>query len=289
MATLYPENLQYVPKGGQSSSGAILPGLMKKLQEDVRKATSDNMQKTISSDFVPQYGTPTDVGKNILERFRQGGLGFKTEEPIVTPSERYEPIPSYEQFLPTDTKKITPRWVSPTEEAKISSLPTTVGGGQYVIDPSQAGQLIKSERTLVDYGFKNKLLGGLPSKHFQVDHIIPLWAGGSDTISNLQNLDLPTHQVKTNIQAVPLTLLANGKINLNQARMMALTWKDKDASSLPNVGENGMYSVDFAEKTAKQWEEQASKPKPVSFKDIYKGIPKAMQEFGKGWLPTPVR
>ncbi|MEK7553654.1 MAG: hypothetical protein AAB504_03185, partial [Patescibacteria group bacterium] len=89
--------------------------------------------------------------------------------------------------------------------------------------------------------------------------------------------------------AIPLTLLANGKINLNQARMMALTWKDKDATDLQSVGNTGMYNVGYAEQIAKKWEEQASKPKSVSFKEVYKGIPEAMKDFGKGWLPTPVR
>ena len=291
MATLYPENQQYVPKGGQPSSRAFLPGLMKKLQEDVRKATANKMQESISSNFIPQYGTEPNAGKTTLEQFKKGEFGFETGTPISPSSERYESLPSYGQYVPADTKDINaPRWVSPGEQAKVSNLPG--GMGSYMIDPSQQGKLIKSERVLVnqDYnpGFKDKLLGGLSPMDFQVDHIIPLWAGGADTISNLQNLDLPTHQIKTNAQAVPLTLLANGKIDLNRARSMAMTWKDKDVSNLPNVGDNGMYPVDFAEKIAKQWEEQMKKGKPVTFKEVWKGIPKAMQDFGKGWLPTPV-
>ena len=37
--------------------------------------------------------------------------------------------------------------------------------------------------------------------------------------------------------------------------------------------------VDFVEKIAKQWEELMQKGKPVTFKEVSKGIPKAMQDF----------
>ena len=128
MATLYPENQQYVPKGEQLSSKSILPGLMKKLQEDVRKATANKMQESISSDFIPQYGTEPNVDKPTLDRFRQGEFGFETGTSISPPSERYESLPSYGQYVPTDTRDINaPRWVSPSEQTKISNLPPRDG------------------------------------------------------------------------------------------------------------------------------------------------------------------
>lgn len=169
-------------------------------------------------------------------------------------------------------------------------------GGQYVFDPSNPSAMVKSNRELVTSETKKKILGALPPQLFQVDHIIPLWAGGADTPNNLQILGIADHEQKTKVQSVPLTLLAAGKINYNEARVMAQNWQHRDATAVPDLpaeGGNGLIDVKKAEEIYNQWK-NFDKNGPAFFskttwKNFQESIPEEAQKFGKGWLPDFIR
>ena len=223
------------------------------------------------------------------ERFVAGNINNSiTQDFASAPKPVIEPLPpGYASFLPADVPKTgAPRWVEPTEQTGARNWPEHMGGGQYAIDPSQPGQMIKSGRTLLtDPAVRKRVLRGLSNKFFQIDHTIPLWAGGLDAESNLQVISIPKHMDKTRAQAVALTLLAKGKISLNEAKAMAFTWQDKDLSGIPTPDDTGYISLDEAEKATARWKD----PHPFNLTNIVKEMPQAMRDFGKGWLPSPVR
>lgn len=51
-------------------------------------------------------------------------------------------------------------------------------------------------------GFKCALSGEELEEVFDVDHIVPLANGGTDTFNNLQLLNLTAHRIKTSMEAV---------------------------------------------------------------------------------------
>lgn len=109
------------------------------------------------------------------------------------------------------------------------------------------------------------MLGNRSSSLYQIDHIVPLWAGGADTAANKQVLTWNTHNLKTNIQAIPLTLLANKVINVNEARLLAMNWQDLDATDVPQRDDTGMVPLQQAMDVYKTW--QKEKADGVAIKD----------------------
>ena len=120
------------------------------------------------------------------------------------------------------------------------------------------------------------MLGGRPSSLYEVDHIIPLWAGGADTNSNLQVLARPEHDKKTKAQAVAYTLLANREINENQAKTYALTWGDRDLSDIP-APKNGVIDLDVAKKIRDKWDLQQQAAPKITAKDFFAAIPTGVE------------
>lgn len=104
---------------------------------------------------------------------------------------------------------------------------------------------------------------GLPSSSFTVDYIAPLWADGRDTLANRQIISNKDYAKKMAIQAVPLTLFVNGQFSgtteqqRSQATVMAMSWKNKDASGLPTLEElnqaGGYVPLDMAKKYVEKW------------------------------------
>lgn len=284
------ENTQYGTQGTQPAI-ANLSNIMKGLQTKSQDTSSKNVQSAITSHFNPTVAASifSPGVKSTTTPSTPTGT-FPVNTPIGQQLEgaKTEPIPGYEQFVAPDSNN---NWVSPSESATLRNWPTALGGGQYVADETQPGKLIKSSRTLWDDtlnpGGRSAALGQLSSKLYQVDHIVPLWIGGADTVANSEILDLPTHDRKTAVQSVPLTLLANGKIDLNQAKLMALTWKDKDSSGLPTPDNSGYVSLDVALKYQKKWENDITNPS--MWKYFGSSFKEEMGKFGEGWLPDPIR
>ena len=280
------ENTIYGSPGTQPSI-ANLSSLVKNLQQKTQQTSADTLKAGIVDHFYPNVAASMFSATKPVET---PGIGtFPVGESIAPQQEgtKFEPIPGYEKFVNPDERNL---WSLPSDKATLRNWPGALGGGQYVTDPTQRGALIKSERVLWDDelnpGARKAALGGLSSKLYQVDHIVPLWLGGSDTLANSQILDVPTHAKKTAVQSVPLTLLVNKKIDLNQAKLMALTWKDKDSSGLPSPDNSGYIPVDVAEKYAKKWQDDMTRSRTGEF--FGESFKESMRDFGKGWLPKPI-
>ena len=282
-------NTQYSDIGTRPKI-ADLSGLIKNIQARARENVAGNVQNSIASQFNPEVASSIFSplkSKSVQQDIRDV---LQTGTPITSQQDtRYEPVPYYTQFAPS---KAGDPWSSPTDKTVIRNFPTSLGAGQYYTDPSQRGALIKGTRVLVNEktnpGMRKSILGKLPSSLFQVDHIVPLWIGGADTMANLQVLGNKSHDKKTAVQAVPLTLLANGKINLNQAKAMAFSWQDKKIDDIPQLDENGYVSLKVAQQYKDKWEAEALRG--PSTKEFFKeSFLEEMGNFGEGWLPDPLR
>lgn len=214
-----------------------------------------------SAIFSPQVAsTPKAPAPNLF-----------ADQPIGPQGEgKVQPLPKdYNQFIPVDKNN---NWVAPTPTAELRNWPMDLGGGQYIIDPSQPGKMIKSGRGLIpdaasgDTGIRSSILGKANDNLVQIDHIIPLWLGGADTLANLQILNNVEHEKKTAIQAVSLTLLANKKIDLNQARLMALSWNSKNDTPIPTPDSKGYIPLKDAERIAQDWQDN---PKGSTLKENF--------------------
>ena len=205
------------------------------------------------------------------------------------PSTRYSEIPEDYETVPEGRYN-----VEPSTSTRFSNLPEFIGGGQYVLDPEQKESLIKSVRKY-DPIEKNRIMEGLSSRFFEVDHRMPLWAGGSDTEINKERLTIEQHDKKTKVGAVARTLYYNNKLDLPKARAFLLGWENKDVGDIM-LTDNGELSVDSAEALSKaiflkqEWE----KPKKVKvgWDDVWtemkknpviRGIQSAASGFTAGW------
>ncbi len=308
-SNLYKKQL---PQG--LSTKREIPSQIGTNSEYIRQLIAQLQQKLIArqSGQTQQAMTPEEIasGSSSLgsKVHEQQNVDYPLNEPFVQPKDRKStPIPKQDtagQEYQTWKADEQGRWVIPTETARISTIPKFLGGGQYISDPSQPGKLIKSERSaLTDPNkfaalppneqaniaqMKLMMTGG--NKNIQIDHITPLWAGGVDTLENLQPIRHDQHTIKTKIQAVPFTLLTNGIISKDQAKIMAQGWQDiaknYNVDSVPNpflksdpkTGEmSGELDLNVAKKFADEW----SKPKEQSFMDYLKGIPESRKVIGK--------
>jgi len=166
--------------------------------------------------------------------------------------------------------------VSPT--TKWRNLPETLGGGQYARDPERSQSLVKSMRQFTP-DLNTEMRRGLSSRFFQVDHIIPLWAGGSDNPENKQTLTIGLHDKKTKVGAVARTLYYNKEIDLSKARSMLMNWKNKDVEGIEindkgELAEDSNEALVIAQHKKHEWDNP--KAIKVSVSDV-------IEEMKRGW------
>jgi len=305
MANLYPENSQYEEASGPSK----FPTLTKSVQSNIKTPPVS------SPTSVSRYTAPKPTDLSGLYK----GLGtIPAEKAIGERSNTItEKVPSgYSAFMPGQKNpQGQDMWVTPSDSTYVRNYPDALGGGQYAVDPTKPGAIVKSSR-----GYEPKetmlLRGGLSPYDVQIDHVIPLNMGGVDTLANKQVLSTGEHEQKTKAQAVALTLLAQGKISTDEAKSMTLNWKNYDVSDIPmpdsfgyitNLSVDKANSLigagtqkakseyykllgmdDLAEKTKKQWDFDVQHPKGTyghslgdSIKAVWKEIPTALSHFGE--------
>jgi len=220
------------------------------------KTDYSSLLANIRSDLMSKIKKKSkDLG---LDDFRASlSDDIEKETPSVVPG-----LSSKYKFVPPGTEYN----VAPDESTKLADMKFT--GGQYITDPERVNELIKSVREYTPK-FNAISRGGLPSYLFQVDHIIPLWAGGADTEENKEVLSKPIHEKKTRIEAVARRLYYSKVFTLNEARVMALNWKDKDDEGI-ELNQQGDTSLETAKAKALEW----SKPIDFSIGDYVKGFGK---------------
>ena len=254
------------------SPGINRETLLNKIKLKIQERVSSNVQNS-------QYGEFGDFSS--LDRSVVNTSNYR-DLPSVTPREGiigtpYDPATERYSTIPEGYKsKISGGTLSPL--ARFSNIPEAMGYGQYVNDPSQPNTLFKSSREENVRWDNAMLLGGLPNDTFQVEHIIPLWAGGSDTMNNKTIMSVKDHEQKTKAQAVAMTLLYAGKIDKSSALAMAMNWKDKDVKGIEIDQNTGMIKGDglkIAEDKVAEW----NTPKGVTFKDWVNETPESVEKI----------
>ena len=236
-------------------------------------AVSPQQWSTLRDTIAPEVNAPIDQGfQQRYGAIPQDYVGFEE------PGGYYDPV----------TGETTQRWETPSDQAVVSNLP---GIGQYILDKKNPSGMVKSQRPSLTTTREERalLLRGLPPSQFQVDHIIPLWAGGSDTLANKQVIAKDRHQVKTDVQAVAFTLMAHGLIDITKARSMALTWEQKDAVDIPHANDSGMIPLESAEAIRDRWSRQSNSAPSTSLKDVLSSVPEGSKDMGKGIIPDWIR
>lgn len=246
---------------------------------------------------TPAYQDAKQAGIAQYGQLVNKGQGIPTETPFLPPlgdPNASIPVPQdYGTFMsPTtidNSKGEKLSWGTP-QTPVIKNIQGDVPG-QFVQDTSNPNLLVKTNRgsnPIADQAIHD----GRPGFMYQIDHIMPLELGGADTLANRELLTSDQNDAKTKAQAIPYTLYAHGDISLDQARTMAMQWKNRDLTDVPEPNGIGLVSdaggktgIQIARDVAHRW----SQPAVPTLKDKIGQIPQAMKDLGKGFMPDPVR
>lgn len=190
--------------------------------------------------------------------------GNKILAPTV--KSRFEPIPTDYKFIAPTAARESTDYIPTSPTAKFANLSQFLGGGQYTQDSTQPNLLEKSKTRYTPELNKTLAGGAINRNKVEIDHTIPLWLGGTDTPDNKIALPLAEHDIKTKQNAVIEALYYAGKIDLPEARVLAINWKDKDITGINPNPNTGQVSLAVAEKKLKEWQ----KPTEVSMGDVLK-------------------
>lgn len=234
-----------------------------------------NLEKLLKGTYVPKPDSKDSVTRPVEN------IEYRTYESL-DPS-----IPEGYKFdVPTKFKSI------PTPTTKFSTLPEHLGGGEYAHDPQNRGLLVQSSRE-DSFVTRERLRAGKSSRLYQIDHVVPLWAGGTDNDKNKEVISKKDHIIKTKVGAIARTLWYDNKLSLPEAQVLALNWKGKNVddiileeSSWKIAGDN---PVAIAQDKIVEWQ----KPPKITLSDWWnelKSGPKldigkgALAQFGEGLI-----
>ena len=292
MPTLYPENTNYSGISSTIKYPKITSAMSKSLEKQAQAAIKlqyaklaalqKGTPKTTDVTSKLPYGIPDTSSLSDEEKATNISSYVNTGKTLAPASafksgmtvKEYEAQTKTPYAYETPTKSYQSGFLKPEEISPLTKI-VNFEGGQFLSDPASPGKAIATARAEPDYKARELLLQGLNPNLYQIDHKIPLWAGGADTAANKEILTNSEHDIKTKMQSVPLTLLAHGAISSSEAMLMALNWKDKANYwdlNYPIPGEAGSAEgaglIDFeqAKKIAQKWKEAPDvswKPKDV--------------------------
>ena len=170
------------------------------------------------------------------------------------------PTPMAAVAAPTDYAS----WRNPSAVpigTKFANLSAQLGGGQFAVTPAGASDYdVRSKEIGNDVTRASYIPGiaGINGGAMQVDHIIPVFLGGTDTDDNKQILSIKDHLKKTKTQEVVRALYQNKIIGKKEALNYAINWQN-----LPGADEVDLTPVDQASKQNKILAEQGQATKPI--------------------------
>jgi hypothetical protein len=286
MAIKYPENTSYNVNGLSTNLPALVKAAQQSALARLQKGKLNVGNFRVGEPSPTADITPAETAASMGPLINTGqplAAGFPTSGTTISQYKNLTNLP-YNFTTPTTQYQNLGNYLQPsqiTDQAKFQNMPATLGGGQYVTEPTAPGQAVISTRPN-DWKEREIERQGLDPSLYQIDHLIPLWAGGADTLANKEVLDNAEHSIKTNIQSVPLTLLANGKISQREAMDMALTWRDKaqrDDLSYPEADASGMVPLSEAERIARAWSQTPGGLKGFTWKTFLESVPEAGQQI----------
>lgn len=278
MPAQYKENTSYWNE--PSANGRI--GFSKlraiAMQKVADLQANQGQQKT--SGIPTKYQSLTTIPSSSSNPWASSLPQFPTNQPVGAAfSEKYKNLQQYrtETGDPLATQTNQPWYTPETPTTRIANMPDFLGAGQYLTDPNSNN--VANERVFSPA--ENKaILWTRDPRLYQVDHIIPLWAGGADTIANKEILTISDHAVKSKAQAVPFTLMANGLISPQEAKNSAINWEGKDITGIPPAASSGGFiDTKLAQQKYAEW----SSIKPTTFKDVLRAVPEVLKNV-TSWL-----
>jgi hypothetical protein len=174
-------------------------------------------------------------------------------------------------------------------EARLVNLGRGQLEGQFMQEPGDPQKLVKVDRDKAyDPSTYPHYLGKLPSYNFDVDHIVSVWAGGTDTPDNKRVYTKSQHAQKTKVDNVLYRLYTSGKVDLPEARSMLLNWERFDVKDVPD---GFIDDPSIAEKAWDKWQQDMRKAPEPSFWEVAKrfgyGLPVVSEIFGKVFAKDP--
>lgn len=234
--------------------------MWKSLLDDVRA----ERRKAASSGTTPDYSSIRVIPPYVGEQFR----------PSTPDTPRFEPVPEdYKWEKPSAFKDETAPILS-TDATRFVNLIRHGLQGQYAQEPTQKDRIVKSDMK-TDPSDYARYLGGRSSEHFEIEHTVPAWMGGTHTGANKSIYTKTQHAQKTRLDRVLNVLYHDRKIDLPEARQMTLNWRRFDVSEIPDNWKDITSNV--ADKAWARWRQQMKEPAKVTAKDyaerIIAGLP----------------
>lgn len=218
--------------------------------------------------------------------------------PIQEPGARFQAIPEGVNFTPPKSFSEIPPTPG-TRYANLGKIP-----GQFLQAPGLTENIVREERDITQKQ-KETYRAGLSGKQVEVDHIMPIWLGGSGTPENLRDLGIAKHDLITKAQAAIRELYRNPdlstkyigrSLDLPEARMWAIRAIDFTPEQVRglNIGEGGLLKAKNREEAAKtaaqafnSWNARPSKLGWSAVKDYLQGGGTTGWEALKSILPIP--
>lgn len=151
------------------------------------------------------------------------------------------------RILPSDTSSFSsqagqPTYVAPVDPSKLEIRTSKAfGGGKYLYDPAQPNAVIRTDGQRLYNQMAAKASMSESSGYFEMDHIVPLWLGGTDTADNLERLNVLDHDKKTKIHNIVNLLYSSVNPETNkpyistaEAKSLAARWRTLDFNLLKN-------------------------------------------------------
>ena len=271
MSSLYKENTTYWSEPSQN--GRIWYSKLRAVaQKNVDSLVSASNAKS-SRAWIPANLQSLMISEPVSDT-PSDQVTFPVNQPIADQfSGKYKSLQQYrkQSWEAMATQTDQPWYTAETPTTKIANMPSFLGAWEYLTDPNSAN--VANTRVYVPA--ENKaILWNRDPRLYQVDHIIPLWAGWADTIANKQILTIADHEIKSKIQSVPFTLMAKWLITPQQAKVAAINWRDEDATWIPEEWASGGF---INEKLAQEKFSEWQRTKPVTFKDVLKQVPEVLK------------